>query len=122
MTAELMPIIAFVSGAMVAAVFSCVSASRAAKLQQEILKRGRAAHGRVLHIWRPRFYGAFPRIYFEFEPAGMDGPVRGCHVDRRIAGELKASLPAVGTTVTVRYLADSPRQAVIARLVSRFTD
>ncbi len=122
MSAELMPIIAFLSGAMVAAVVSCLSASRAAKEQLEILKRGQAAHGRVLHIWRPKLYGAFTRVYFEYEPAGHDGPVRGCHVDRRVAGEPMASLPAVGTTVAVRYLPDSPRQAVIARLVSRFTD
>lgn len=122
MSAELMPIIAFLSGALAAAVLSCLTTSRASKLQQEILKRGRDAHGRVLHIWRPRLYGAFTRIYFEFEPAGVDSPVRGCHVDRRVAGEPMASLPAIGTTVAVRYLPDSPRQAVIARLVSRFTD
>lgn len=122
MTAELMPIIAFLSGAMAAAVLSCLSASRAAKQQLDILKRGHAANGRVLHIWRPKLYGAFTRIYFEFEPAGTDGPIRGCHVDRRVAGEPMASLPAVGATVAVRYLPDSPRQAVIARLVSRFTD
>lgn len=122
MSAELMPIIAFLSGAMVAAVLSSLTVSRAARQQQEILKRGQAAHGRVLHIWRPRLYGAFTRIYFEFEPAGLDGPVRGCHVDRRSLGEPTASLPAVGTTVTVRYLPDRPREAVIARLVSRFTD
>jgi hypothetical protein len=122
MSAELMPIIAFLSGAMAAAVLSCMSASRAAKEQLDILKRGHATHGRVLHIWRPKLYGAFTRIYFEFEPAGVDGPVRGCHVDRRVAGEPKASLPAIGSTVAVRYLPDSPRQAVIARLVSRFTD
>jgi hypothetical protein len=122
MSAELMPVIAFLSGALVAAVLSCLSASRGAKQQQEILKRGHAAHGRVLHIWRPKLYGAFTRIYFEFEPAGAESAVRGCHVDRRVAGELKASLPAIGTTVTVRYLPDSPQQAVIARLVSRFTD
>lgn len=122
MSAELMPIFAFLSGAMAAAVLSCLSASRGAKLQQDILKRGLAAHGRVLHIWRPKLYGAFTRVYFEFEPDGADGTVRGCHVDRRVAGEPMASLPAIGTTVTVRYLPDSPRQAVIARLVSRFTD
>ena len=122
MSAELMPIFAFFSGAMAAAVLSCLSASRAAKLQQEILKRGQAAQARVLHIWRPRLYGAFTRIYFEFEPAGAGGTVRGCHVDRRVAGEAMASLPAIGTMVAVRYLPDSPRQAVIARLVSRFTD
>ena len=94
MSAELMPIIAFLSGAMAAAVISCLSASRAAKEQLEILKRGHAT----------------------------DGPVRGCHVDRRVAGEPKASLPAIGSTVAVRYLPHSPRHAVIARLVSRFTD
>jgi hypothetical protein len=121
MSAELMPIFAFISGAMVAAILSSLTVSRALKQQQEILKRGRMAHGRVLHIWRPKLRGAFPRIYFEFEPSGDAGPVRGCHVDRR-AGETVASLPAVGTTVSVRYLPESPQRAVIARLVSRFTD
>jgi hypothetical protein len=122
MSAELIPIIAFLSGAMAAAVLSCLSASRASREQLEILKRGHDAHGRVIHIWRPKLYGAFTRIYFEFEPVGIAGPVRGCHVDRRVAGEPKASLPAIGSTVAVRYLPDRPRQAVIARLVSRFTD
>jgi hypothetical protein len=122
MSAELIPIIAFLSGAMAAAVFSSLSASRASRQQLDILKRGHAAHGRVLHIWRPKLMGAFTRIYFEYEPAGANAPLRGCHIDRRVAGEPMASLPAVGTTVTVRYLPDSPQQAVIARLVSRFTD
>lgn len=122
MSAELIPIIAFLSGAMAAAVLSCLSASRASRQQMDILKRGHATDGRVLHIWRPKLYGAFTRIYFEYEPAGLVGPVRGCHIDRRVAGEPMASLPAVGSTVAVRYLPDSPRQAVIARLVSRFTD
>lgn len=122
MSAELMPIIAFLSGAMVAAIFSSLTVSRASRQQQEILKRGQMAHGRILHIWRPKLYGAFPRVYFEFEPPGVDGTVRGCHVDRRSAGEPTASLPAVGTTVSVRYLPEKPQEAVIARLVSRFTD
>lgn len=122
MSAELMPIIAFLSGALAAAVLSCLSALRAARQQQEILKRGHMAHGRVMHIWRPRLHGAFTRIYFEFEPCCAEGTVRGCHVDCRGAGEITASLPAVGTTVAVRYLPETPRRAVIARLVSRFTD
>jgi len=122
MPAEFIPIFAFISGAMVAAVLSSLTVSRAAREQQHILKRGQEAHGRVLHIWRPKLYGAFTRIYFEFEAHGLNGAVRGCHVDRRTAGELSASLPAVGTTVAVRYLPESPRRAVIARLVSRFTD
>jgi hypothetical protein len=122
MSAELMPIIVFVSGAMIAAILSSLTVSRALKEQQEILKRGQVAHGRVLHIWRPKLRGAFARIYFEFEPHGAEAPVRGCHVDRRPADELRASLPAVGSTVAVRYLPERPKQAVIARLVSRFTD
>lgn len=121
MSVELMPFFAFFSGAMVAAILSSLSVSRAVRLQQEIVKRGQVAHGRVLHIWRPKFFGAFPRIYFEFEMPGSEGVVRGCHVDRRSAAEPTASLPAVGTTVSVRYLPESPRQAVIARLVSRFS-
>lgn len=122
MSAELMPIIAFLSGAMVTAILSSLSVSRASRQQQEILKRGQVAHGRVLRIWRPKLFGAFPRIYFEFSLPGIDGTVRGCHIDRRSAAEPIASLPAVGTTVAVRYLPEKPRQAVIARLVSRFTD
>jgi len=122
MSAELMPIIAFLSGAMIAAIMSSLSSSRAARQQQEILKRGQSAHGRVLHIWRPKLHGAFTRIYFEFEPPGLEGTVRGCHVDRRAADEPAASLPAVGSTVSLRYLPERPTTAVIARLVSRFTD
>lgn len=119
MSAELMPIFAFLSGAMFAAILSSLTVSRAARQQQEILKRGQAAHGRILHIWRPKLYGAFPRIYFEFAPPGVDGTVRGCHIDRRSAAEPSASLPAIGTTVSVRYLPEKPHEAVIARLVSR---
>ena len=127
MSAEFMPVIVFISGAMIAAIWSSLTTSRAAKLQQHFElaqkdKRGRAAHGRVVHIWRPKLLGAFTRIYFEFEPADLDGKVRSCHIDRRLGAEPMASLPAVGTTVTVRYLPESPRRAVIARLVSRFTD
>ena len=119
MSAELMPIIAFLSGAMVAAIMSSLTVSRASRLQQDILKRGQVANGRILHIWRPKLYGAFPRVYFEFAPPGADSTVRGCHVDRRSVAEPTASLPAVGTTVSVRYLPEKPHEAVIARLVSR---
>jgi hypothetical protein len=37
-------------------------------------------------------------------------------------GEWQASLPAVGSTVRVKYLPEQPSRAVIARLVSRFMD
>ena len=120
MPAEFMSAIAFLSGALVAMVASCKSVSRGVQLQQEILKRGVAAQGRILRLWKPPVFGAFTRIYFEFEPEGAEGAVRTCHVDRRSFGELAASLPAVGASVTVRYLPENPTHAVIAKLVSRF--
>jgi hypothetical protein len=122
MSAELMPIIAFLSGAMVTALWSSLSVSRASRRQQEIVKRGELTQGRVVHIWRPKLNGVFPRIYFEFAPQGSERTVLGCHIDCRSAAEPIASLPAVGTSVAVRYLPEKPQQAVIARLVSRFTD
>jgi hypothetical protein len=122
MPAEFMSAIAFLSGALVAMIASCKSVSQGVQLQQEILKRGLAAQGRILRMWRPPIFGAFTRIYFEFEARDAAAPVRTCHVDRRRYGELAASLPAVGTFVTVRYLPENPTNAVIARLVSRFVD
>ena len=67
----------------------------------------------------PPVFGAFTRIYFEFEPEGATDRVLTCHVDRRSTGELSASLPAVGSAVSVRYLRENPTRAVIAKLVSR---
>jgi hypothetical protein len=115
-----MSAIAFLSGALVAMIASCKSVSRGVQLQQEILKRGLVAQGRIVRLWRPPLFGAFTRIYFEFEPEGATDMVVTCHVDRRSAGELSASLPAVGSAVSVRYLRENPTRAVIAKLVSRF--
>lgn len=120
MAAEFMSAIAFLSGALVAMLASVKSVSRAVQLQRDILKRGVLAQGRIVRLWRPPLMGAFTRIYFEFEPEGAAGAVRACHVDRRSVAELAASLPAVGSTVSVRYLREFPTQAVIAKLVSRF--
>jgi hypothetical protein len=120
MPAEFVSAIAFLSGALVAMIASCTSVSRAVQLQQEILKRGVLAQGRVVRLWRPPLFGAFTRIYFEFEPTGTQGAVQTCHVDRRSSGDLAASLPAVGSSVGVRYLPENPTRAVIAKLVSRF--
>jgi hypothetical protein len=122
MPAEFISLFAFLTGALVAAIASCQAVSKAARQQQEILKRGAAAQGRVLRVWRPPLFGAFARVYFEFEPQGTPGAVRTCHVDRRRVGELSASLPAVGAMVGIRYLPETPARAVIAKLVSRFTD
>jgi hypothetical protein len=117
-----MSAIAFLTGALVAMVASCQSASKGAELQRQILQRGRSAQGRVLKVWRPPIAGAFARVYFEFQPVDGNGIVKCCHVDRRSYGELMASLPAAGATVNVRYLPDRPEHAVIAKLVSRLTD
>lgn len=122
MPAEYLSAIAFLSGALVAMIASCKSVSSGVQLQQQILKRGALAQARVLRLWKPPVFGAFTRIYFEFEPEGVQGPVRSCHVDRRNLGELAASLPAVGATVSIRYLSENPTKAVIAKLVSRFVD
>lgn len=122
MPAEFMSAIAFLAGALVAMVASCQSVSSGARLQQEILQRGLQAQGRVLRIWRPPVFGAFTRVYFEFRPAGINGEVQTCHVDRRRGDEPWASMPAVGAQVGIRYLPDTPTKAVIAKLVSRFSD
>ncbi len=122
MPAEYVPAIAFLAGALVAMIASSRFVTLGSQLQQEILKRGVLAQGRVLRIWRPPLFGAFTRVYFEFQP--LDGPyasVQTCHVDRRM-GESSASLPAVGAWVRVKYLPERPTRAVIAKLVSRFVD
>jgi hypothetical protein len=121
MPAEFMSAFAFLAGALVAMVGTCLSVSRAAQLQQEILKRGVNAQGRILRIWRPPLFGAFTRVYFEFEADGAPSAIQTCHIDRRRVDEAAASLPAVGARVGIRYLPESPTQAVIAKLVSRFT-
>jgi acetyl esterase/lipase len=48
---------------------------------------------------------------------GWKNQIQTCHIDRRSASKLAASLPAVCTSVGVRYLPDDPTAAVIARLV-----
>lgn len=89
--------------------------------QRDIVKRGVHAQARIVKVWRPPLMGSYPRVYFEFEPEGAGGTVRGCHVHRGANDGFVASLPAVGTEVTVRYLPENPAQAVIAKLVSRWS-
>ena len=121
MPAQYLSAIVFLFGALAAMVASSLSVTIGAQLQQEILKRGAVAQGRILRIWRPPLFGAFTRVYFEFHPVDAPATVQTCHVDRRI-GESTASLPAVGTFVRVKYLPERPSRAVIAKLVSRFID
>lgn len=119
MVPELASMVAFAGGAFIALFASTQAVTKAARLQQEILKRGVLADGRVLRLWRPPMFGSFTRVYFEFDLPDGAGAVQGCHIDRRF-GEPTASLPPVGAAVAVRYLADRPSDAVIAKLVSRF--
>jgi hypothetical protein len=121
MPAQYFSAIVFLFGALAAMVASSLSVTIGAQLQQEILKRGAVAQGRILRIWRPPLFGAFTRVYFEFHPVDAPASVQTCHVDRRM-GESRASLPAVGTFVRVKYLPERPSRAVIAKLVSRFVD
>src|SRR5690606_11286441 len=118
MPAELMSAIAFLTGALVAMMASTKSVSNGAALTREILKQGNAAQGLILRIWRPPLLGSFTRVYFEFRPQEGREPVRACHVDLRY-NEPTASLPAVGTLVSVRYMPEDPTKAVIAKLVPR---
>ena len=117
---ELMSVAAFVGGAVWSLFQSQRFDAKGVELQRDIVKRGVYAEGRVVKVWRPPLMGSFPRIYFEFVPEGAEQSVRGCHVHRGAHEGMVASLPAVGTSVTVRYLKENPAHAVIAELVSRW--
>ena len=81
MPAEYSSALAFLAGALVAMIASVRSVTLGAQLQQEILKRGAIAQGRILRIWRPPVFGAFTRVYFEFQPHEARGV--GADVPRR---------------------------------------
>ncbi|MBB6095885.1 hypothetical protein HNQ60_004776 [Povalibacter uvarum] len=121
MVIELPSLIAFCGGVVLAMVLSGKIALRGLLAAQQIVKEGHIAQGRITGVWRPPVAGSFPRVYFEFQPEGSPEIFRCCHTDRRVLSGDVASLPAVGSQVTVRYLPEDPRRAVIARLVSRFT-
>lgn len=114
-------LIAFCGGAVLAMLLGGKLAWRGAVASQHILKHGQLTEGTVVKVWRPPVAGSFPRVYFEFQPAGTERSLRCCHVDRRLLTDEVTSLPAVGSRVAVRYLPENPAKAVIARLVSRFT-
>lgn len=87
------------------------------KRQQEIAARGECCEGRIVAIQRPFMLDRCTRLYVDFQPPGTHSPVRACHIEGRPAHELTVALPVTGATVTVRYLPDSPREAVIGKLV-----
>jgi hypothetical protein len=121
MPIDLPSLIAFSGGIVLAMILSGKIAIRGVLDSQHIAKNGQVTEGVVIRVWRPPMAGSFPRVYFEFQPHGSQTRIQGCHIDRRaLSGEV-TSLPAVGSRVMVRYLPENPAQAVIARLVSRFT-
>lgn len=115
-----MSVAAFIGGAVCSLFASQRVEAKGLEFQQEIVKRGVHAEGRVVKVWQPPLIGSFPRVYFEFEPAGLGRTVRVCHVHRSAHDGFVASLPAVGTRVAVRYLPEKPSHAVISKLVSRW--
>jgi hypothetical protein len=115
----IVPALTFLLGFILAMRTSQRVTDKASQLQRDIAKRGLTASGKIVRVWQPPLMGSFARVYFEFEPEGSGRIVRGCHIDRRIAGA-KASLPAPGASVVVYYLPENPAQAVIGKLVSRF--
>lgn len=85
--------------------------------QREIARRGVVCQGRVVAIQRPFFLDSCTRLYFDFVPEGTDQEVRACHVDRRAQAESTAALPVQGALVSIRYLPEQPRAAVIGKLI-----
>ena len=110
-------LVTFLGGAVLSVLISGRLISQRVSEQQQILRDGVLTDGRITRIWRPPLMGSFPRLYFEFRPTGSENTVTCCHVDRRSFAEMNASLPAVGSSVRVRYLPASPHRAVIARLL-----
>jgi len=84
----------------------------------DIATRGVSCQGRVFAVQRPFLLESTTRLYFEFAPPGLGRPVQCCHLERRSNGRPATVLPAAGMLVDVRYLPESPKQAVIGRLVA----
>ncbi len=85
--------------------------------QVEISHHGESCQGRVVAIQEPFMLDACVRLYFDFVPDGADKPLRACHIARCSSDQIKRALPVAGSTVTVRYLREQPKQAVIPRLI-----
>lgn len=117
---EFMSVAAFIGGAVWSVFQSQRFDAKGIDAQRDILKRGAQAEARIVKVWRPPLIGSFPRVYFEFQPEGSEGTVRCCHIHRGAHEGFVASLPAIGTTVSIRYLRENPAQAVIAKFVSRW--
>lgn len=88
------------------------------KRQVEISHHGASCQGRVVAIQRPFMLDACVRLYFDFVPDGTNKPLRACHIARCPPDQVRRALPVAGSMVTVRYLREHPRQAVIPRLIA----
>jgi len=86
--------------------------------QIEIARRGASCQAKIVGIQRPFFLDTCTRLYFDYLPPGSATPIRACHVAHRPPDALRTALPAAGTVVTVRYLPERPKRAVIARLIA----
>mgnify|MGYP001064795273 CR=1 FL=1 len=94
-----------------------LAAHRAAK-QRLIARVGVTCLGKIVGIQHPFMLDDCTRLYFDFIPSGMNEPVRACHIAPRDAIGSHRPLPTTGSTVTVRYLPERPRQAIIGTLVA----
>lgn len=84
---------------------------------RDIAARGLTCQGRIFAVQRPFLFESTTRLYFEFAPHGSAGSVQCCHLERGSAGRVAAMLPSTGMLVDIHYLPESPKQAVIGKLV-----
>lgn len=115
--AFILPIVLLVATAVWTAMAQLARHRRTCR-QLEIVSRGVCCEGKVVAIQRPSVVDGCTRLYFDFEPQGADRPLRACHVDRCPLGHSPAALVSIGQVVSVRYLQDRPRDALISNLVS----
>src|SRR5215831_16083075 len=114
-------LVSFFGAAVIGFMLSSRFWEKAELQQQEIVKRGAHAQGRVVRVWQHPILKSLARVYLEYETHGIGSTIQCCHVDRRPPDGSRASLPSIGSSVAVRYLPENPSRAVIAKLVSRFT-
>jgi hypothetical protein len=110
--------IAIIIGILVWLTMKRVVAVHQSVKQLQIAAYGVACEGKVVAIQRPFMLDDCTRLYFDYKPAGAKRPLRACHVARRGSDKVQTAMPAAGSVVSVRYLPDEPRQAVIRKLVA----
>ncbi|HLS82027.1 MAG TPA: hypothetical protein VK025_11545 [Steroidobacter sp.] len=89
--------------------------------QAQVACFGASSQGTIAAIQRPFLLDSCTRFYFDFTPAGAPEPLRVCHVVHDWLDELSCTPPPIGASVSVRYLPEAPREAVIAVLAPTLT-